>query len=82
MSPRGARNAQTYSQWQVKRNSRVERDHLGYDRSQAARVRTFFRQPFGQHADQVRIELWDIISGVAIFGLRGHPLIPGAPRCW
>jgi hypothetical protein len=28
---------------QVQRNSRVERDHLGYDRSQAGRVRSFFR---------------------------------------
>ena len=28
---------------QVQRNSRVERDHLGHDRSQAGRVRSFSR---------------------------------------
>ncbi len=28
---------------QVQRNSRIERDHLSHDRSQAGRVRSFFR---------------------------------------
>jgi hypothetical protein len=28
---------------QVQRSSCVERDHLGHDRSQAGRVRSFFR---------------------------------------